>query len=309
VTLRPPARPAPARDAAEPAEHPERAEDTEMTTVTDDNTATPAADPAADGAVERALAAAVSNVDRVEDLLDELSRGRLWIPLPDDGQPVTDGSAVNLPTVTYLGAEFVPAFTSAERLRRSSWPPGDQPPSVAPHVMVPAAGLARLLPEGIGIALNPGAEQSVPVYPEGVAYLASAAEERSAGPAQPDAADRRAPALQPTSRISVGLPPAEPAALLAAIRRGLADVPAAIQAATAWLSVEQAGEGLVISVSLEDPGDAAAQRAALDVIERAAAAAVGEAPFPIDVTFPGEGEPDVVDEWVTANALPFYLRG
>src|SRR6185437_12842823 len=33
---------------------------------------------------------------------------------------VTDGSAVLLPTVTYLGAEFVPAFTSAGRLAR--WP-------------------------------------------------------------------------------------------------------------------------------------------------------------------------------------------
>src|SRR5215469_4314320 len=69
--------------------------------------------------VERALAAAISDSSRIGDLLDELSRGRLWLPLPDDGRPVTDGSAVNLPTVTYLGSEFVPAFTSAARLRTS----------------------------------------------------------------------------------------------------------------------------------------------------------------------------------------------
>ena len=37
-------------------------------------------------------------------MLDELSRGRLWLPLPEV-RPVTDGSAVVLPTVTYLGAE------------------------------------------------------------------------------------------------------------------------------------------------------------------------------------------------------------
>src|ERR1700683_1666937 len=68
------------------------------------------------GPIEQALDAAVKDPDQVTDLLDELSRGRLWLPLPDDERPVTDGSAVLLPTVTYLGAEFVPAFTSAQQL-------------------------------------------------------------------------------------------------------------------------------------------------------------------------------------------------
>jgi hypothetical protein len=76
-------------------------------------------DPATPAVVEDALATAVKDPERVTVLLDELSRGRLWLPLPD-ASPVTDGSAVLLPTVTYLGAEFVPAFTSAERL--AGWP-------------------------------------------------------------------------------------------------------------------------------------------------------------------------------------------
>jgi hypothetical protein len=76
-------------------------------------------DPATPAAIEDALATAVKDPDRVTALLDELSRGRLWLPLPD-ASPVTDGSAVLLPTVTYLGAGFVPAFTSAERL--AGWP-------------------------------------------------------------------------------------------------------------------------------------------------------------------------------------------
>jgi hypothetical protein len=54
-------------------------------------------------AMEHALAAAAKDPDRVTDLLDELSRGRLWLPLPDDERPVTDGSAVLLPAVTYRG--------------------------------------------------------------------------------------------------------------------------------------------------------------------------------------------------------------
>src|SRR6476660_2853299 len=71
-------------------------------------------DPATPAAIEDALATAVKDPDQVTALLDELSRGRLWLPLPD-ASPVTDGSAVLLPTVTYLGAEFVAAFTSAGR--------------------------------------------------------------------------------------------------------------------------------------------------------------------------------------------------
>jgi hypothetical protein len=267
-------------------------EDVQMMIVTDDKTAIPAGRDLDASAVERALAAAVRDSARVEDLLDELSRGRLWLPLPDDGRPVTDGSAVNLPIVTYLGSEFVPAFTSADRLLTSASGRGAavQPAPVVPHVVVPAAELARRLPGMLGIALNPGAGESVPVYPEGVAYMAAA---RSA---------------EPGGRIRVGHPPAEPGALLSEIRSMLPLVPSARAAATAWLSVDRAGEGLVISVTLDDPGDASAQDAVVSAIERAAAAAPEDAGFPIDVTFPGEGAPDPVDEWISAYASPFYVR-
>ena len=262
-----------------------------MMIITDDKAASPAGRDADASAVERALAAAVMDSAKVGDLLDELSRGRLWLPLPDDGRPVTDGSAVNLPIVTYLGTEFVPAYTSADRLLTSAAGPGAaQPPPVVPHVVVPAAELARRLPGTLGIALNPGAGESVPVYPEGVAYMAAA---RSAGPG---------------GRIRVGHPPAEPGALLSEIRSLLPAVPAARAAATAWLSVDLAGEGLVISVTLDDPADQAAQDAVVGAIERAAAAAPQDAGFPIDVTFPGEGAPDPVDEWISAYSSPFYVR-
>jgi|CZKT01.1.fsa_nt_gi hypothetical protein len=265
--------------------------DIQMTIVMDDHPATPARQDAADAAVERAFAAAVRDGDRIGDLLEVLSRGRLWLPLADDGRPVTDGSAVNLPTVTYLGSEFVPAYISADRLLQSAWSPQEQSLLVVPHVIVPAAALARLLPAALGIALNPGAGESVPVYPDGVAYLA--APRAIVGAAE---------------RISVGPLLAEPAGLLAAIRFGLAQVRAAREAATAWLSVDSSGHGLVISVALDDPGDEATQRAVLDVVELAACAAPDESRFPIDVTFPGAGEPDVVDQWVTASAAPFYSR-
>ena len=268
-----------------------------MTIVTDDSTASFSGRGADASAVERALAAAVLDGDRLEDLLDTLSRGRLWVPLPDDGRPVTDGSAVTLPTVTYLGRDFIPAYTSADRLRRSV--PAASPAAddtvrsalpVIPHVVVPAAELARRLPGSLGIALNPGAGESVPVYPEGVAYVASAREREAGG------------------RVQVSQPPAEPAALIAGLRSALNGLPEVRDAATAWLSVEFAGEGLIISVTLDDPSDAAARESVVSVIERAAATGGTDPGMPIDVTFPGEGAPDAVDTWIAAHAAPFYRR-
>jgi hypothetical protein len=316
-------------------------------------------------AVEQALAAVVKDPDRIDDLLDELSRARLWVPLPAGRRPVTDGSAVALPTVTYLGAEFVPCFTSIQRLaswarsaaspdqpQESSGPaarsqrprprsgtapgpvagtaPGAPPravPSqpagghargerprgryplgeyqfadverpwqragdarVAPHIVVPAAALGRHLPTGLGIALNPGAEASVPIYPEGVADLAAVHASASGVP------------------IRVGHPPAEPEVLLREVGSGLHALPAVRQAARAWLSVPGQGEGLIISVTLDDPASEPVRQAVVCTIERAVAAVPLQANFPIDVTFPGESEPDLVDEWVAENTVPFYTR-
>src|ERR1700683_3278444 len=267
----------------------------------------------AEDAMERALAEAVRDSSKLGNLLDKLSQGRLWLPLPEDGQPVTDGTAVRLPTLKYLGAEFVPGFTSAARLRgtvprpRAPLPSGPgisgvprasgvhALPPIRPHIVVPVAALARLLPADVGIALNPGAGESVPVYPEGVSYLASA----------------HAP--DPRARISVGPLPVQPDGLLDGIRAGLAAVAAASQAAGAWRAGECAGEGLVISVTRDDPGDGDAKDAVVRVVERAALAAPTDPRFPIDVTFPGEYSggarmPDPVDEWVSAFATPFYRR-
>src|SRR5215469_1638824 len=102
-----------------------------MSLAADSNTAAHAADlvssqaagsPAlhseADSAVEQALAAAAEDAGRIGDLLDVLRSARLWLPLPDDGRPVVTGDAVTLPTVSYLGSEFVPAYSSARLLQQ-----------------------------------------------------------------------------------------------------------------------------------------------------------------------------------------------
>jgi hypothetical protein len=266
----------------------------------------PDPDRTAPAVIEHALDAAVKDPDRVTDLLDELSRGRIWLPLPED-RPVTDGSAVLLPTVTYLGAEFVPAFTSAgllaawlghpqnpvpaqsqgekDSIRRRA---DDNPFAAMPHIVVAVADLARRLPTGVGIALNPGTKASVPIYPEGVGYLAATV------------------VVTGGVQVRMGRPPADPGTLLGEVRNALESIPGVRGASRAWLSVPGQGEGLIISVTLLDPAAESARQHVLSAIEQAVRAA-GDQGFPIDVTFPGETEPDQVDEWMCAHAEPFYI--
>jgi hypothetical protein len=270
--------------------------------------ATAAADPSGgpDELVEQALAAAVHDADRIGELLDVLRSARLWLPLPDDGRPVIAGDAVTLPTVSYLGSEFVPAYSSARLLRQFARPaPAETPPTAdqpaggppvseeadaVPHVVVRAADLARLLPPAIGIALNAGAAQSLPVYPPGVSYLAAGGTEDGG--------------------LSVAPLPVRPDALLAGIAAGLLGITAVREAAAAWLSVRLAGEGLLVAVTLDDPADALTRDLVVGAVERAAwDVEPDEAAFPIDVTFPGERPPDGVDEQIAAVGTPFYRRG
>lgn len=246
------------------------------------------------GAVERALAAAIQDAARIGDLLEVLKTARLWLPLPDDGTPAIQGSAVTLPTVSYLGSDFVPAYSSAELLQILAGPadPANSA-AIVPHLVVRAADLARLLPPSIGIALNAGASESVPVYPQGVGYLAASDDDED----------------DTAGRISLGPLPASLDGLLNGIRSGLRTIPRASKASAAWLSVQFAGEGLIISVTLDDPADAGVREMVVAVLERAAELAPPQdTGFPIDVTFPGEGEHDYIDEWISAFTTPFYRR-
>jgi hypothetical protein len=266
-----------------------------MTIATDSNTndSTSAATAAPDGAVERALAAAIRDAAHIGDLLDVLRTARLWLPLPADGTPAIQGTAVTLPTVSYLGSDFVPAYSSASLLRQLARPDQPEAPAEAvPCLVVRAADLARLLPPSIGIALNAGASESVPVYPQGVAHLAA-----TAG----DSFD--------LDRVTVSPLPVRPDRLLADIAAGLMQITAVRDASAAWLSVEFAGEGLLISVTLDDPADADVRDIVAGAIERAAwQASPQDTEFPIDVTFPGENEPDYIDERIAVFATPFYRR-
>jgi SseB protein N-terminal domain len=98
---------------------------------------------------------------------------------------VTDGAAIRLPLVGYQGTDFVPCFTSVQRLEAWAELAGQQRAGdarVVPHIVVPAAGLAGRLPAGVGLAVNPGSSLSLPLYPECVPLLAEVAATGQAHP-------------------------------------------------------------------------------------------------------------------------------
>jgi hypothetical protein len=279
--------------------------------------------------IERILASTIADPGLLPALLAELASTRLWVPLPVRRRPFTDGTSVRLPLVGYAetDTDFVPCFTSVQRLTTwaddveadargggpleefrfgasgRQWQRGGDA-RVVPHVVVPAAGLARRLPAGLGLALNPDGAPGLPLYPESVSYLAGL-DERGA------------------ATIGVGHPPAEPLALLTEVRARLRRLRFVRSASRAWLSLPDRGEGLVIAVALDDPASQPAHRAVISALLAAVASVPLHVPYPVDVDFPGEpaddeavgpeavdGEPapDIVTEWMSRNTRPFYTR-
>ena len=283
--------------------------------------------------IERILASAIADPGQLPALLAELAGTRLWVPLPVRQRPFTDGTAVRLPLVGYAGTDidFVPCFTSVQRL--TAWADdveadarsGDAADEfrfagsgrqwrragdarVVPHVVVPAAGLARRLPAGLGLALNPDGAPGLPLFPESVSYLARLGEHGAA-------------------TIGVGIPPTEPLALLNEVRARLRRLRFVRSASRAWLSVPDRAEGLVIAVALDDPASEPAHRAVIGALLAAVGSVPLHVPFPVDAVFPGEpadgdhgGEstgdetanaergPDIIAEWMSRNTRAFYTR-
>ena len=192
---------------------------------------------------------------------------------------------------------------------------------VVPHVVVPAGGLARRLPAGLGLALNPDSMPGLPLFPEAVSYLARldastpALPTQTQLPTQTAAASHAAAATQ--AAAAIGQPPTEPLALLAEVRARLRALPPVRAASRGWLSVPGRGEGLVIAVALDDPASDGQRRAAIDALLTAVAAVPLRVPFPVDATFPGEPsddavggarDSDLIADWIARNTHPFYTR-
>jgi hypothetical protein len=183
------------------------------------------------------------------------------------------------------------------------------------------------VPAGLGLAINPDTPTGLPIYPECVPYLARLAIRETTMAGGGTAGDETAPGGLALAQLVhgsgidflIGHPPAEPTALLAETRTALRALPPVRQASRAWLSAPGEGEGLVISVVLDEPAREDSRTAAARAIERAAASVALRVPFPLDITFPGErvGGEDLpqalaslaaIDAWIAGSTRPFYAR-
>ncbi|MDA8369408.1 MAG: SseB family protein [Nocardiopsaceae bacterium] len=120
--------------------------------------------------VEEALDAALARPDDgtadtalVQTFVAALREGEVWVPLPEGSGTQEDGS-IALPTLELEGTRFIPVFTSEGQLNERS--------AGLPFTVLPARELAGVMPEGVGLALNPGNTASVPIHPDTVAALA-----------------------------------------------------------------------------------------------------------------------------------------
>ncbi|MFJ6083400.1 enhanced serine sensitivity protein SseB [Streptomyces sp. NPDC092369] len=95
-------------------------------------------------------------------IIEVLSRGFLWIPLPSGGGP--HSGPLDLPTLEIEGQAYVPVFSSEEQFRHV----------VGSHMsftIAPAVEFARGLPPQVGIAVNPDGMVGIPLPPAAVAEL------------------------------------------------------------------------------------------------------------------------------------------
>jgi hypothetical protein len=87
-----------------------------------------------------------------------------------------------------------------------------------------------------------------------------------------------------------------------------AAMPAVRSAVAGWLSAADSAGVLILAVSLDDPADAAGQRAVTAAAELAAPGGPDASGFGLEVIFPGGGPPDLVESWIAAAGTPFYRR-
>ncbi|MFD6416378.1 enhanced serine sensitivity protein SseB [Streptomyces sp. NPDC060194] len=124
--------------------------------------------------VEEVLAASLGVPGAGGRIVEVLGRGRVWVPLPNGGDPTSPD--LDLPMLEIDGAAFVPVFSSEQQFMAC----------VGSHMsfaVAPAVEFARGLPPQVGIAVNPGGAVGVPLPPPAVAELCRAGRTALDGPA------------------------------------------------------------------------------------------------------------------------------
>jgi hypothetical protein len=241
--------------------------------------------------LEQVLAASAGDPGATPRVVEVLGRSRVWVPLPQGGDPASD--QLDLPSMELAGQSFVPVFSSESQLRMGS---GD--PSM-PFVVAPVREFARGLPVGVGIAVNPGGVIGIPIPAEGVRALCGGGEHES-----PDGTVR--PGTGGGSRVTLRQPaPREdPLDFLAAAASEFARLPVVLTARRALASAEGEPEKLYVGVELDGWRPEDQQEATL-----ALGRALGAVPLAWEVNIVLlDVAQDPVGDWLHAEVAPFFER-
>jgi hypothetical protein len=229
--------------------------------------------------LELALAASVGDPGATPRLMEVLSRSHVWVPMP--AGPSRDGVTLDLPTTELAGQPFVPVFSSEAQLRAVAGPE-------MPYAIAPVHELARGLPQGVGLAVNPEGAVGLPVPAAGVPDLCG----------DPTEEGVRATAWEPEAHE-------EPYDFLAAAVGELAVLPVVLTARRAYVQVEGDAPKLFVGVQL----------ARYDVTDHedvglALGRALGAVPLPFEVSLVllDAVAQDPTAQWMLQTVAPFYSR-
>lgn len=229
--------------------------------------------------LEHALAVSVGDPGATPRVMEVLGRSHVWVPMP--AGPTRDGVTLDLPTTELAGLTFVPVFSSETQLRAVAGPE-------MPYAIAPVKELARGLPQGVGIAVNPEGAVGLPVPAEGVPDLCG----------DPSEEGVRTTAWEPE-------PHEDPYEYLAAAAGELAALPVVLTARRAYVQVEGDPAKLFVGVQLAryEPEDQQAVGLALG-------RALGVVPLPFEVSLVllDAVAEDPTARWMLNTVAPFFAR-
>lgn len=224
---------------------------------------------------ENTLAALRAGSTTPESFLDAFAAGNVWVPIG-----TSNGEQATIIVVDIDDVPHARVYTSEEQLIAGAGP--------VRHMVAKASEFAASLPAGMGMALNLGGRDGLPIHPTGVQQL------------RPE----HATVLPPGSRIRLGKPTPEPTNTLAAVAAQLASLPHVSEARHAMAQIDDQPPTLLLHVTMD-----ADDEPSRDTARQAIASALAEQPlpYPVDTVFAGTGNAQL-DTWFIVNADPFYRR-
>jgi hypothetical protein len=222
--------------------------------------------------LEEGLVAASQGRRTVQSWLEDLAQAKVWVPLDRSD----DDDSGTMRTITLDAKPYVPVFTSRHQLESTL--------GAAPMVNPPMNDFVTYLPEGVGVAINPGGDLGMPLEAAAVQQLQG----------QPHT-------VKAETSVMLGDPAVEPVDFLGRVAALLQDVPGAKAARRCWAAVGSQPPGLVLSVDLVQVDDDQRQEVVTAIATAVENAALD---YSVDVVF--DADASEFTGWMLANTTPFF---